>query len=101
MSKKIYIIKDGNAKKSLTTAMCLGTNDKSKYPVRVVDGVEELVDMVAHFGELYEGKAAYITEDPIEIRLFTEYLMKNQNPYFYDLDNPTNSREFYLPQDLK
>ena len=101
MSRKIYIIKEKKKKKSLTTAMCLGTNDKSKYPVRVVDGVEEPVDTVAHFGDLYEGKAAHITEDPIEIELFTKYLMKTQNPYFYDLDNPTNSREFYLSQDLR
>lgn len=85
MSKKIYIVKEGNIGKSLTTSMCLDTNDKSQYPK----------DMVANFSSLYEGKAAYITEDPTEIELFTKYLMKTQNPYFYDLDNPTNSREFY------
>lgn len=93
MSKKIYIVKDGNVGKSLTTAMCLGTNDKRQYPT---DDFGEPVTMVANFSDLYEGKAAYITEDPDEIELFTKYLLNTQNPYFYDLDNPTNSRAFYL-----
>lgn len=92
MSKKIYIVKEGNVGKSLTTSMCLDTNDKSQYPK---DGDGNPITMVANFSSLYEGKAAYITEDPTEIELFTKYLMKTQNPYFYDLDNPTNSREFY------
>lgn len=101
MSKKIYVLNDGESGKSLTTAMCLGTNDVTKYPVREVDGVKVPVDMVAHFNRLYEGKMVYITEDPIEIELFTKYLMDTQNPYFYDLDNPTNSRDFYrnLPEE--
>lgn len=96
MSKKIYVLKDGECGKSLTTAMCLGTNDKRKYPTRVMDGVEVPVEMVAHFSKNYEGKGAYITEDPVEIELITKYLMGTQNPYFYDLDNPTNSRAFYV-----
>lgn len=93
MSKKIYVLKDGECGKSLTTAMCLGTDDKRKYPV---NDAGEPVDMVAHFSDCYEGKGAYITEDPVEIELFTKYLMNTQNPYFYDLDNPTNSRAFYV-----
>ena len=95
MSKKIYVLKDGDCGKSLTTAMCLCTNDKSKYPV---DSNGKPVEMVAHFDSLHEGKKAYITEDPVEIELFTQYLMNTQNPYFYDLDNPTNSRAFYEQQ---
>lgn len=96
MSKKIYVMKNGDSGKSLTTAMCLGTNDKSKYPTRVVDGVAVPVDMVAHFNRDYEGNKAYVTEDPVEIALFTKYLLNTQNPFFYDADNPTNAREFYL-----
>ena len=98
MSKKIYVVKDGNVGKSLTTSMCLGTNDKSKYPV---DDSGKPVEMVAHFDELYEGKLAHITEDPVEIELFTKYLMNTQNPYFYDLDNPTNSRAFNISAELQ
>ena len=87
------MLKDGECGKSLTTAMCLGTNDKSRYPV---NDEGKPVDMVAHFSKDYEGKLAYITENPVEIELFTRYLMNTQNPYFYDVDNPTNSRTFYV-----
>jgi hypothetical protein len=90
--QKIYIVKDGSIGKSLTTAMCMGTNDKSKYPV---DCNGKPVEMSAHFNQSYKGKQAYITENPIEIELFTRYLINTQNPYFYDLDNPTNSQAFY------
>ena len=82
MSKKIYVLKDGECGKSLTTAMCLGTNDESKYPV---DASGKPVKMVAHFILDYEGKKAYITENPVEIELFTKYLMNTQNPYFYEV----------------
>lgn len=92
MSKKIYVLKDGECEKQLTTAICLGTNDKSEYPVRE-DG--SLVELSAWFSSIHEGKGAYITEDPEEIKLITKYLMNTQNPYFYDLDNPTNSRAYY------
>lgn len=98
MSKKIYILKDGECGKSLTTAMCLDTNDISKFPV---DENGNPVDMVAHFDNVYDGKSAYITEDPIEIELFTKYLKKTHSPYFYDLDNPTNSKTYYIPEELR
>lgn len=101
MSKKVYVLKTGECGKDLTTDMCLGTNDMSKYPVRA-DKPDEPVNMVAHFSYPYEDTLAYITEDPIEIELITKYLMETQNPFFYDLDNPTNSRNFYknLPKEL-
>lgn len=98
MSKKIYIVKDGDVPKSLTTCMCLGTNDESKFPL---DAEGNPVKMVAHFDKLHEGKPAYITEDPIEIEMITNFLKNTQNPWFYDLDNPTNSRNFYIPEELQ
>lgn len=99
MSKKIYVLKEGEVNHTLTTVSCLGTNDVRKFPV---DADGKPVEMVANFNTLYNGKMAYITEDPIEIELITNYLMKAQNPYFYDLDNPENSRLFYknLPEEV-
>lgn len=89
--KKIYVSNSGAAP-SLTTTMCMHTNDIREWPV---DANGEPVDMVAYFDDVYEGKPAHITEDPYEIALFTKYLLETQNPYFYDLDNPTNSHAYY------
>ena len=90
--KKIYVLKDGEAPKSLTTTMCMHTNDVKEW---LVNEKGEPVDMVAHFNQLYEGKLAHITDDPDEIALFTKYLLETQVPYFYDVDNPTNDPFYY------
>lgn len=90
--KKIYVLKDGEVPKSLTTTMCMHSNDIREWPVNEKG---EPVDMVAHFNRLYEGKLAHVTEDPVEIALFTKYLLETQVPYFYDVDNPTNDPFYY------
>ena len=91
--KKTYILKTGNVEKVLSTAVCLGTNDESLYPK---DEHGNPFYLSVHFThELENGRLSYIIENPIEIELLTEYLIRTANPFFYDADNPENYEAYY------
>lgn len=91
--KKTYILKTGNVEKVLSTAVCLGTNDESLYPK---DEYGDPFYLNVHFThELEDGSLSYITENPIEMLLLTEYLIRTANPFFYDADDPENYKAYY------
>lgn len=102
MSKKVYVIKAGNegVDNRLTTPLLLGTNDVSMYPKRA-NGEPCDMDVSFRWEPEYDGRYVYITEDPTEISMITDYLKKTQNPFFYDLDNPDNLHSFYIPEELR
>ncbi len=97
--KKTYILKTGNVEKVLSTAVCLGTNDESLYPK---DDCGDPFYLNVHFThELEDGRLSYITENPIEIWLLTEYLIRTANPFFYDADDPENYKAYYSRKAIK